>query len=241
MNGELQEFARFLDENADAIIAPGGCQGLVLAHPEFDLFPRDFLHFAKESLHRRTPSAPVNCVSQLKRATECQIDCLLHVMGLLGHFRKCNLGLERKLDFLNQFGVYSGRSLERLSNLRNKLEHEYKLPEVADLQLYFDLVSGFINAMEAFVVLFSAFDDIEVILEQDSENSEKSFFYSLDRERQVVRVKWPKEDQYATIERGLEQYEDFAFLLRTAWLVLRLRKCLSVSDFRQLVSTLKGS
>lgn len=60
---------------------------------------------------------------------------------------------EKKLEFLKAAGVFSSRSLARLNTIRNRMEHDYEVPKVADIESYFDLVAAFVSVLELTAIL----------------------------------------------------------------------------------------
>ncbi|MBO1109891.1 hypothetical protein J2R62_17120 [Plesiomonas shigelloides] len=129
--------------------------------PKFQLTPRDFVAFAEKDLDAESigPYQLVNATSNLKRAVDCQLDLLLSFLGLDGLYRQKHLGVDRKLGFFKEAGVFNARSLEKLNKFRNRLEHHYEVPNVQDVDAYFDVVSAFVTIGENLVSnLMSAYE-----------------------------------------------------------------------------------
>ncbi|HEV7643372.1 MAG TPA: hypothetical protein VGO50_05450 [Pyrinomonadaceae bacterium] len=124
-----------------------------LPAPEYELTPRDYLRFAESELSGTTDHNLINCVGHLKRALDCQLDTFLHMFNLLQLFRKRNLKFEKKLEFLTAAGVFSSRSLARLNTIRNRMEHDYEVPKIADIESYFDLTTAFVSVLELTALL----------------------------------------------------------------------------------------
>ena len=55
-------------------IHPSSAGGPDLVFPAFDLMPFDYLESAEEELVKSSSSSRINCVANLKRAVECEID-----------------------------------------------------------------------------------------------------------------------------------------------------------------------
>ena len=98
-----------------------GGSGENLKFPEFDLMPHDYLNFAEKSIKDKSNFSKINCVSNLKRALECEMDTFLHVMGLFELVKEKNLGFDKKLDFIGKIEIYESRSFNKLNTLRNKV------------------------------------------------------------------------------------------------------------------------
>lgn len=130
--------------------------GIDFSFPEFDFYAYDYLEFAEEELDKNTDASLINCISNLKRAMDCQLDTFLHVFNLHYAINKRNLKFETKLEFLKECGVFNSRSLVRLNTVRNKMEHEYKRPKIEDIEVYYDLVVSFISVLERTMLLLHA-------------------------------------------------------------------------------------
>ncbi|GAB1786104.1 hypothetical protein [Priestia megaterium] len=131
--------------------------GATLKYPNFKLYPRDYLKYAQYELNEylKTDNAYIhliNCISHLKRAIDCQLDINLHALNLYKIFEKKNLKFGKKLEFFKDIGIFNSRTLERFNAIRNKMEHYYDIPEVQDIEVYFDLVNAFIALLEAMLI-----------------------------------------------------------------------------------------
>lgn len=123
----------------------GGIVGL----PDYEIHPREFLEYAEAELSDlQSNRSVINCISNLKRAIDCQIDIFLYSLNLFNYYKKKRLGIDRKLGFIEKCGMFSKYSLSRINAIRNKLEHEYKTPKIDDIYVYFDIVSAFISTLE---------------------------------------------------------------------------------------------
>lgn len=125
-----------------------GSSGRSPKFPNYELTARDYLQFAEEQLSKNTDSSLINCVSNLKRAMDCQLDTFFYSFNLSKIFNDRNLKFEKKLDFLNAAGIFSPRSLARLNTIRNKMEHEYQIPKINEIEIYYDLVTAFVYVLE---------------------------------------------------------------------------------------------
>lgn len=156
--------------------------GSSLEFPEYDLTARDYLQFAEyELLKMKNHSNKlehihlINCVSHLKRAVDCQLDTCLYILRLFDLCKKKNLGLNSKLDFFKQAGVFSSFSLDRFNKVRNKMEHEYNIPEIEDIEAYFDLVSAFVSVLESMIMCLKIASEISLTHEELDKKTITSF------------------------------------------------------------------
>ena len=121
---------------------------------EFELFARDYIKFAEIELDKGTPVSLINCVGHLKRALECQIDTFFFTFNLHKLFKKRNLGIDKKLEFINKAGIFNSRSLNRLNLIRNNMEHKYEIPKIKELDVFYDLVLALIVVLENVSIVF---------------------------------------------------------------------------------------
>ncbi|EGR7969121.1 hypothetical protein V8049_004316 [Vibrio vulnificus] len=132
----------------------------------FELTPRDFLDFAEKDLsHSESVHSLVNATSNLKRAVDCQLDSFLVLLNLDQFYRRKRLGVDRKLGFLERSGIFRSKSLEKLNKMRNELEHQYTLPKIEDVEVYFDLVVAFVSVIESHIPLVGHNSELSMSLE----------------------------------------------------------------------------
>lgn len=190
--------------------------------PEFDLYASDYLGFAEESLNRylvdRRAAELLNCLSHLKRAMDCQIDVFLHAYGLADVFNKRNLGVGKKLRFIQACGVYSSRTLERLNTFRNRMEHRFEIPEIADIEVYFDLVSAFVALVQAAISVWVK----QYFLLPDPEDPKRTcgrFSVTYDSDTPQVTVEWRVGLDVVKIESTPVDIDEFAFMMKVLFLL----------------------
>lgn len=194
--------------------------------PKFDLTPRDFIAFSEKDLEEEAhdPYKLVNATSNLKRAVDCQLDSILSFLNIDELYRQKRLGVDRKLGFMKIAGIFNARSLEKLNKYRNRLEHHYELPNVEDVDVYFDVVSAFVSIGENIVSNLMAMgghvghvcevgtnirvhSEIDFAIPSISLNVEdKNFMISLDKASKPT----------------VDDIENFAFLLRNHILLIHL-------------------
>ncbi len=148
----------FILKHLKNIYYEGGA-GKQINLPKFELYAFDYLDFAEKRLnnierYKNDTDELINCVAHLKRAVDCQLDTFFHTFNLFKTISKRNLKFETKLNFLKEIGVFSSRSLSRLNTLRNMMEHQYKIPKIVDIELYYDLVSAFISVLQGVILTF---------------------------------------------------------------------------------------
>jgi len=152
----------------DLRVDTGG--GPIVDLPDYEIHPREFLEYAECELSDLSSNqSVVNCVSNLKRAVDCQIDIFLHALNLLKIYKKRNLGIDRKLGFIEKCGIFSKRSLSRINTIRNKLEHHYAVPRIVDIEVYFDLVTAFVSVLETQLLVGGSGSSICFMIAENNE------------------------------------------------------------------------
>jgi hypothetical protein len=203
--------------------------------PDFDLYARDYLQFAELEIEQLQQSHDnlmssrylLNCISYLKRAIDCAVDTFLATFGLLSTFQERNLSLNVKLKFLRAAGVFSSYTLYRLNTVRNKMEHEYRIPKMQELEVYFDLVSAFVSVLELNMTFASNKRSMFVVFAADDDFVEGiELKYNYDAPSISVQW-WDDLKVHDSIERDLTKPDEFAFLLKVFVLLHQLGRVIS--------------
>jgi hypothetical protein len=168
---------------------PDASGGFDFDPPDFELYAPDYLQFAEEELGKGSTQSLINCVGHLKRALDCQLDTFFHAFNLLKLFSERNLKFEKKLEFLKATGVFSSRSLARLNTIRNRMEHDYEVPKIVDIEVYFDLASAFVSILERVAIHHK-----EVNFGMHNKTRSDGYL-SIEYEREIPRIKvtWESE------------------------------------------------
>lgn len=236
------EVIAFFEEHACELVGLGG-SGSSPKLPEFELLPRDFIEFAERDLKAGGSTySLVNATSNLKRAIDCQLDYILVVLNLDKLYREKRLGVDRKLGFLKKAGIFRSRSIEKLNVFRNRLEHHYEVPDIEDVEVYFDLVSAFVNVVEATIPALGWSASQEMRLEDGGIVStefefegpavEVNFRHGADAVKQVYRV------DISTSPDVVAALDSFSFLLRVHLLLRKLDD--GAIGERHFLAALKG-
>ncbi|MEZ4868448.1 MAG: hypothetical protein R3C14_44375 [Caldilineaceae bacterium] len=139
--------------------------GISASLPEFDLMPQDYLNYANEALATPTDANKINCIGHLKRAAECEADTFLHILSI-GKLSKIK-NFPAKMDVITYLDLMPSRSISQLNRIRNRIEHEYAVPEIEDLSVYFDLVAGFVSAIEGAIFMLISKSEMEFWADED--------------------------------------------------------------------------
>lgn len=223
-------------------LSPSGGTGHGGRVPSFDYYALDYLEFAelnlqrfyKSEVQREKENELISCLSNLKRALDCQIECFLESWNIRTHFNKKNLGLDTKLSFLAEAGLFSSRTIHRFSKMRNRFEHEFQKPEVQDLEALYDLVTAFVAILQS--VMMSGFmetHEMEVV--DANEESIGSFVLEYDPDSRKfsaeLKLKTPT-PQEETVSADLSNPSDFAYFFRVLYLLNHLNSYSSLEHIK---------
>ncbi|PGS18932.1 hypothetical protein COC59_29880 [Bacillus cereus] len=224
---KIETLKTFLIEHIDYLEREGS-SGIFASYPEFDLYPRNFLKFAKIELDFLKEKEEnlihiINCLSHLKRAVDCQFDLFLYHLNLYELIKEKNLKFDKKLNFLKDIGIFESTSISRLNTIRNKMEHDYKIPDILEIEVYFDLVSAFISIIESNLNIFLFNHELQI----GSNADEKFHFFSLeyvfDKNPKIVfEVKYLDKTKNFSISVDASEQSEFAYYLRAHLTMLKL-------------------
>jgi hypothetical protein len=237
----LEHFCEFLKVHLSSCEWDSG-GGANLNFPEFDLMPQDYLQYAEEALSTPSEANRINCIGHLKRAIECECDTLMTVLNI--EKKAKSLNFPKKLEFIDHLQLMPSRSMKELNRIRNKVEHEYSIPDVDDLTIYFDLIAGFVAAVEGALYMLSTsaqsewFSEVEgtgnvgFSCEYNFNNSLIQFIYFSERESFLYKCDSNKWDEFQTA-------------LGVMFLLIRHQSLISadfvISQFAKLGITNQGS
>ncbi|MBK9008047.1 MAG: hypothetical protein IPM31_13780 [Anaerolineae bacterium] len=142
----------------------------------FEISPNHFLSFAENDLASKLPHKYVNALANIKRALDCQVLSIFLSLGMPTKKIK-KLGLERKLQIIQKLGLVSPRILNKVTAVRNLMEHEFTNPDKETVIDMKDVISLFIAYTDTIMMNFS--DEVVVALknENDEPDSEEVKIY----------------------------------------------------------------
>jgi|SRR6266850_180274 len=143
---DLRHFFHELGVTREKAVLWGEC-GPYLDHA-FDVAPEEFLDLAEQDLERGGESARINCITNAKRAFECQVDKLLYCVG---YDPKALGKIQKRLQRLREVGFLAPRILRKINDSRSLLEHEYVSPSPEETEQGLDLASLFIEATNRYI------------------------------------------------------------------------------------------
>lgn len=198
--------------------------------PIFELKPRDYLDFAEIDLNSNEPQSLVNCVSNLKRAMDCQLDTFIFVFGLHSVLGKFNMSISKKLKFIEACSLFSSRSLARLNRIRNKMEHEYEIPKIQDIEVYFDLVAAFVVIIEPLLASLYKDKTMTFDLHDEEYDNSGSFEITYDYKIPNIKVKCYVNDEKFLLETDTSKLNEFAYFFKI-YLLLYQRTAITSSKY----------
>jgi hypothetical protein len=100
----------------------------------------EFLTFAEDDLKEMGKRGNANALANAKRAVDSQIEAIIKVLGI----SKAK-SFPNRIANINKVGLVAPRVLTRLSQLRNKLEHDFEIPEREVVEDFLDIASLFLE------------------------------------------------------------------------------------------------
>lgn len=134
-------------------IEPDCSSGSDISIPIYDISSEEFLDFAENAIAFETKEGNINAISNLKRALDCEMDMFFESINIKRIFDKKNLKFEKKSQFLADIGLFPIQTINKLNFMRNKLEHEYRTPEIYDLYTYYELVWSVVRILDLYLEL----------------------------------------------------------------------------------------
>ncbi|MFD0698026.1 hypothetical protein ACFQZT_28530 [Paenibacillus sp. GCM10027628] len=232
MTDKVEKFEKIILKYYKNTIHDGG-SGSSLKLPNFELFARDYLKFAEEGLNNGSNASLINCVSNLKRAMDCQIDTFFSMVNLYEYISKRNLKFEKKLSFIEEIGLFSSRSLSKLNTIRNKMEHLYEVPKINEIELYFELVHALVRSLEIAISLLEWHSGLDFVIYEDVENEEKELGYigiHYNPEKISFSVSWKINEDKDDFEVGIDNYKEFGYVFRIHLLMYQI-KCIGSNEY----------
>lgn len=200
----------------------GGGDGVHVKYPKFDLTPFDYIDFAEKELESNSERSKINCVGHLKRAVDCQLDVFLFAYNLSPIFTKNNLKFSKKLEVVSESNIFSTRSLNKLNTIRNKMDHEYSVPDIKDLELYFELSSAFVSVLEnAIDIIHSNTKMIWEPIDEINFNGRLEMYYLTEKpEIEYFLNEGSKDTHLVFPVAQKEDFNEFLFALKVYYLLV---------------------
>ncbi len=116
-----------------------------------------FIAFANEDLETEdSERARVNAISNAKRALPQRVDLLVDTLGFEHWESKEKKHFPKKLEFCAKCGIIAPRILRKLNSTRNRVEHDYDIPDRPETEDFVDVVSLFLAGTQNLIYQFPA-------------------------------------------------------------------------------------
>lgn len=222
MKNQAEMLSQYLNKNFEYLEMDGSSGTSNLNFPNFDLSPHDYLDFAGKDSSHTSQVNRINTVSNLKRALECELDTLLHVLGLHDKKQYAN-NVPKKLDFMDNLGLISPRSFKKLNIIRNKIEHDYYVPNENEIDTFYDLTFALISSIEWFLLSFSMYQSINFSSDTDVlVKKDKLYFtveYNLDEP--YIEFNFSMNSKEERLSFDSNNYDAFVFAFSTYILLIK--------------------
>lgn len=227
------------------IIASGGLLG---SETDFELNPQDFLNFAKLDIKENTQKGYINSLTNSKRAIDCQVDEAFFKCGIdyvdfnfkdtrLIDFFCDNKDLPIKLKIIHSLNLAPSGLISKTRNLRNKLEHNYRKPEIEEVKEAVEIADLFIRSVNG---MFKSLCTEFTLGDEKSESFDKeieseyftkgiSFQFDLDKPKFIL-YPFNSKDKFDEIKFDINDIEYLGFL----------RLMFSIDNDVELENSLKG-
>ncbi|MCB6608539.1 hypothetical protein V3C10_02360 [[Clostridium] symbiosum] len=212
-----------------------GATGMIFDIPSYEITPKDFLKYAQIDLHENNIKGKVGVISNLKRALDCELDMFFEAINLKGIFNKYNLKFERKTQFLSDIGMFPNKSVNKLNQIRNRMEHQFTIPSVDDLEVYYELIWNIIEIVNLNLQLMTM-GEVEATIKKNEEEFYFSDSYDVENRSFKFRIHNDNKEYQLTISLNRqEDYEEFtkAFLVFRA--IIEIQNLMDITHFMQLL------
>jgi hypothetical protein len=160
----------------------------------FELNPWDFIKFAQQDLNGNSERGMVNALSNLNRAIHCRVEELLCSLNLQPFSSQEGWGYKRRVRVLQDLGIPMRDILQKLTALRNQLEHEYTKPSTDQVKDALDVAQYFLEATDKY-------------LDGGTEGAVVSLYVEAGKWPEQEKV--PVKDDYANLDEYESALEDY--------------------------------
>lgn len=116
----------------------------------FEVEPHEYLQWAEAALEQETTAGDVHAILDAKRAIDAVTDRLLDIAGI----DRRTLSRGRRMEAIVMMNVAAPRIIRRMTDTRNRLEHEYERPSHSDAETAVDVATLFFAASRHLEIVF---------------------------------------------------------------------------------------
>lgn len=174
---------------------------------EFEIQPQDFLNYAEKDLESNYSHNLINCLSNAKRALDCQVDTLLIAFGYYSNSKKKMWGFPKKIEVIKELGILAPRVLLKINKTRNLMEHDFTKPTLEQVEDFVDIVALFIASTDKFIYDFpddlqiecESFDDfwLDLVCDYKNEKIEIRVIYKEKKKENDTLIISAKDEKYS--------------------------------------------
>ncbi|MDD9197424.1 hypothetical protein PVK62_16470, partial [Aliivibrio sp. S3MY1] len=137
----------------------------------FEVNPSEYISFAKRDFREGSKRGLINSLGNSKRAIDCQIDRIFRALGYdpknypknLNEFSEFfgdedSIKLPAKLKVIVGFGIAPCGLVSEIRTLRNKIEHDFIVPDSIDVRRAFETAELFVAATERKLIDYWEFE-----------------------------------------------------------------------------------
>lgn len=111
----------------------------------------DYLSFARSDLRQGGRRGRINALGNAKRALHAQTDAVLYCAGFWERAQERNWDFRARIDLLTEMKIATPQVLARINRSRNRVEHDYEVPEdTQQLTDFCDAVELFVSASASY-------------------------------------------------------------------------------------------
>jgi len=141
------------------------------------------------------------------------------VYNLYSIFSNRNLKFEKKIEFLGAAGVFNARSLSRLNSIRNRMEHKFEIPDIDDIEVYYDLAVAFVTVLQRTLV-FSLITLLKTEI-WDADKKIGIFYMEYTLEKPSISAYWKIGEVTENLIADMKDPFEFAFFLKVLLLLFQ--------------------
>ncbi|UHA72169.1 hypothetical protein [Paenibacillus sp. 481] len=98
------------------------------------------------------------------------------------------------------------------------MEHEFEVPKIQDIELYYDLVSAFVSILESHILMLEIYAESNWYLKGDDVFLRFSIAFSIKEPK--IKVSWrSKKENEVELETNLNEITEFAYFLKAFFLI----------------------
>ncbi len=120
-----------------------------------NITPQIYLNFAIQDFESREGDrSNVNAFANAKRAIHFQTDIISKAFGIEHLPKEFKDNFPKKIDFCEKCGIVGRRILNKFNKIRNKIEHDYYLPQRDEVENIIDVAELVLAATARFIYQF---------------------------------------------------------------------------------------